>query len=111
MQGLATGPGNETGLQRRLDQMGLVLLGDCRVANHPPRLLRQYVTDEILLVQPVHDQHDPSPPLVMIGIPRNEAGGPLRHSDAAFSPGDFSSTVVGWNKQKPKPQCRRVVFL
>jgi hypothetical protein len=65
VQRLAAGPGNETGFERRLDQVRLVLLGDRRVAHHLPRLLRLHMAREVVLVQPVHDQHDPSSPLVV----------------------------------------------
>jgi hypothetical protein len=51
--------------QHRVDQLGLVVLGDCREAHDVPRLLRQHVAGEIVLVQPVHDQDDGARELVV----------------------------------------------
>src|SRR5271166_1532152 len=42
----------------RLDRVGFVLLGDRREAHDLPIFLGQHVADEIVLVQPVHDQDD-----------------------------------------------------
>ena len=42
----------------RIRDLGLVVLGDRRKAHDLPILLRQYVADQIVLVQPVHDHHD-----------------------------------------------------
>ena len=41
-----------------VDDKRLVLLGDRRQADDLPILLRQHVADQIVLVQPVHDQDD-----------------------------------------------------
>ena len=45
--------------------MQLVVLGDRRKAHDLPRLLRQHMAGEIVLVQPVHDQHDRTRELVV----------------------------------------------
>jgi hypothetical protein len=45
--------------------MRLVLLGDRRKAQNLPILLRQYMAGEVVLVQPVHDQNDRTPRLVV----------------------------------------------
>jgi len=65
VQRRAARPGDETRLQRRLDQVGLVLLGNRRIGNHLPRLLRLHMAGEVVLVQPVRDQHDRPLPLVV----------------------------------------------
>jgi len=44
--------------KHRLDPMQFVLFGNRRQAHDIPILLRHRVTGEIILVQPVHDQHD-----------------------------------------------------
>ena len=44
--------------KHRLDPMQFVLFGNRRQAHDIPILLRHHVTGEIILVQPVHDQHD-----------------------------------------------------
>ncbi len=51
--------------EERVDQLGLVVLGDCREAHDLPLLLRQHVADEIVFVQPVHDQDDGARQLVV----------------------------------------------
>ena len=51
--------------QHRVDHQRLVLLGDCREAHDLPRLLRQHVADEIVFVQPVHDEDDRARELVV----------------------------------------------
>ena len=49
----------------RLDRPGLVLLGDRREAHDLPILLGQHMADEVILVQPVHDQDNRTRPLVV----------------------------------------------
>ena len=44
--------------EHRLDPVQLVVIGDRRETHDLPRLLRQHVTGDVVLVQPVHDQHD-----------------------------------------------------
>ena len=51
--------------QHRIDDLGLVVLGDPRETHDLPRLLRQHVADEIAFVQPVHDQDDGARELVV----------------------------------------------
>jgi len=51
--------------QQAVDDDRLVILGDRRKADDLPVLLRQHVADQIVLVQPVHDQHDRSLLLVI----------------------------------------------
>ena len=47
------------------DQVQLVVVGDRRQAHDLPILLRQHVAREVVLVQPVHDQHDRTRELVV----------------------------------------------
>src|SRR5271169_1557468 len=56
VQRLATLPGKVPRPPHRLDRPGLVLLGDRREVHDLPILLGQHVADQIILVQPVHDQ-------------------------------------------------------
>jgi len=58
-------PGDAAALQRRLDHVRLVVLGDRREAHDLPWLLRQHVADQVVFVQPVHDQDDRTLPLVV----------------------------------------------
>ena len=58
MQCLAPTPGKMPRPPKSLDRPGLVLLGDRRESHDLPRLLRQYVADQVILVQPMHDQDD-----------------------------------------------------
>ena len=44
--------------QHRRDPVRLVVIGDRRDTHDLPRFLGQHVADEIVLVQPVHDQDD-----------------------------------------------------
>jgi hypothetical protein len=44
--------------EHSLGMVHFVLVGDRREAHDFPRFLRQHVAREIVLVQPVHDQHD-----------------------------------------------------
>ena len=65
VQGLAPPPNEFARPGQGVDHVPLVLFGDRRKAHHLPILLRQHVTDQIVLVQPVHDQHDrPTLPVV-----------------------------------------------
>jgi hypothetical protein len=65
MQCLARPPREPPLPPHRLDHKGLVVLGDCREAHDLPILLAQNVADQIILVQPVHDQDDRTLPLVI----------------------------------------------
>ena len=47
-----------------LECSGLVVLGDRRKAHNLPILLRQHVTNQIVFMQPVHDQDDSARPVV-----------------------------------------------
>ena len=58
MQDLARAAAEGLLPEHGLDPVQLVVLGDRREAHHLPRLLRQYMAGEVILVQPVHDQHD-----------------------------------------------------
>jgi hypothetical protein len=58
MQGLALPPGEDPRAGQSVDLVPLVGLGDCREAHDLPILLPQHVADQIVLVQPVHDQND-----------------------------------------------------
>jgi len=58
VQGLAAPALKATPPQRAVDEDRLVLLGDRRQTDDLPVLLRQHVANQIVLVQPVHDQHD-----------------------------------------------------
>src|ERR1700746_1046721 len=49
----------------RLDAVHLVGFGDRREAQNLPRLLREHVADEVVLVQPLHDQDDRAVALVV----------------------------------------------
>src|SRR5215469_17956457 len=65
MQRLAPPPGKMPRPPKSLDRPSLVLLGDRRESHDLPRLLRQYVADQIVLVQPMHDQDDGAVSLVV----------------------------------------------
>ena len=65
VQGLAPPPNEFARPGQGVDHVPLVLFGDRRKAHDFPILLCQHVTDQIVLVQPVHDQHDrPTLPVV-----------------------------------------------
>src|SRR5207302_3289378 len=49
----------------RLDAVHLVGFGDCRKAQDFPVLLSEHVADEVVLVQPLHDEDDRAVPLVV----------------------------------------------
>ena len=51
--------------QHRVDEQRLVRLGDRREAHDLPRLLRQHVPREVVLVQSVHDEDDRASELVV----------------------------------------------
>ena len=51
--------------ERSLNAMLLVRFGDGRKADHLPGLLLEHVADQIVLVQPLHDQHDRAMALVV----------------------------------------------
>jgi|GEM_PF-5627102 len=58
VQRIALAPGKMPRPPHRLDRPGLVFLGDRREAHDFPIFLGQHVADQIVLVQPVHDQDD-----------------------------------------------------
>jgi hypothetical protein len=60
MQRLAAPAGEIRGSEGRVDQLPLVILGDCREAHD-----RQPMADEIVFVQPVHDEGDGARQLVV----------------------------------------------
>ncbi len=51
--------------QDRLDLVGFIGFGDRRKPHDFPGLLREDVADEIVLVQPLHDDDDSAAPLVV----------------------------------------------
>ena len=57
MQGLARFAAKGLPSEHGLDPVQFLLVGDRREAHDLPRLLRQYVAGEVVLVQAVHDQH------------------------------------------------------
>src|SRR5262249_61973819 len=70
----------------RLDPMHLVGFRDRRKAQDLPRLLRENVADEVVLVQPLHDDDDRTLPLVIEaaveGVVKPLVGRfPLRHGE------------------------------
>ena len=80
VQGLALPPREDSRPRQRIDHMRLVRLGDRRKAHDVPILLRQHVADQIVLVQPVHDQDD-GPLLLVVeaaveGVVEPLVGGP-----------------------------------
>ena len=52
--------------QDRLDPVLLVLLGDCGEAQNFPLLLAEDVADEVVFVQPLHDDDDDAVLLVIL---------------------------------------------
>ena len=58
VQGIARFAAEGLPAEHGLDPVQLVLVGNRRETHDLPRLLRQHVTGEVILVQPVHDQHD-----------------------------------------------------
>ena len=58
VQRLAPPPRKVPRAPHRLNRVRLVLLGDRRAAHDLPIFLGQHVADQIILMQPVHDQHD-----------------------------------------------------
>ncbi len=65
VQCLAAPAGEIQRPEERVDQLALVVLGDCREPHDLPLLLRQHVAGEIVFVQPVHDEHDGARQLVV----------------------------------------------
>jgi len=70
----------------RLDAVDLVGFGDRRKAEDLPRLLCENVADEVVLVQPLHDDHDSAVALVVEaaveGVVKPLVGRfPLRHGE------------------------------
>jgi hypothetical protein len=70
MQGLALMAGEAPRPPDRLDRVNLVVLGDRREAHDLPRLLPQDVTDEVILVQALHD--DDNGALLLVVLPAVE---------------------------------------
>jgi hypothetical protein len=50
---------------RRFNHVRLVLFRNCREPKDFPMLLAENMADQIVLVQPLHDRNDASPPLVV----------------------------------------------
>src|SRR5262249_17505474 len=65
LQRLAAPPREMLRPQRRVDLLRLVRLGERREAHDLPRLLRQHMARQIVLVQSVHDQDDRTRELVV----------------------------------------------
>jgi hypothetical protein len=65
MQGLPLTASEATRSPDRVDPMHLVRLGDRRKAQNLPWLLGQDVADEVVLVQPLHDDDDGAISLVV----------------------------------------------
>jgi hypothetical protein len=65
MQGLAARPGENSRTGQGVDAVDLVFFGDRRKAHDLPILLRLHMTDQIVLVQPVHD-HDDRPVMLVV---------------------------------------------
>src|SRR5262249_11919280 len=65
MQRLALPTTEATRSPDRLDPVLLVCLGDGREAQHFPRLQTEDVADEVVLVQPLHNQEDGARALVV----------------------------------------------
>jgi len=80
VQRLALPAGEDARPRQGIDHMRLVRLGDRRKAHDVPILLRQHVADQIVLVQPVHDQDDGALILVLEaaveGVVEPLVGGP-----------------------------------
>jgi hypothetical protein len=65
MQGLARFAAKGLPAEHGLDPVQFFLVGDRREAHDLPRLLREHVTGEVILMQPVHDQDDGTRQLVV----------------------------------------------
>ncbi len=65
VQGLAAPAGEIQRPEEGVDQLALVVFGDCRELHDLPRLLRQHMADEIVFVQSVHDHHDGARQLIV----------------------------------------------
>ena len=65
VQRLARPPDEALRSPDRVDLVHLVGFGDRREAHHLPRLLLEHVADQIVLVQPLHDDDDGSPAFVV----------------------------------------------
>jgi hypothetical protein len=65
MQGLAGLAAEGLPSEHGLDPVQFLLVGNRREAHDLPRFLRQHVTGEVILMQPVHDQHDGTRQLVV----------------------------------------------
>ena len=65
MQWLACSTPKMPGFEEIGDEMILVLLGYCRKRDDLPRLWLQLVTDQIVLMQPLHDNDDAALGLVI----------------------------------------------
>ena len=75
VQRLALTPGEALRPPDRRDLVHLLGFGDRRKAHHLPRLLPEHVADEVVLVQPLHDDDDGPRALVVepavegVGVP------------------------------------------
>ncbi len=75
VQRFARPPGEALRSPDRCYLVHLVGFGDCREAHHLPRLLLEHVADQVVLVQPLHDDDDGSPAFVVepavegVGVP------------------------------------------
>jgi len=65
VQGFTRSAAKDLPPEHRLDPVPLVLLGNRRQAHDLPLLLGQYMAGEVVLVPPVHDQHDRTRELVV----------------------------------------------
>jgi hypothetical protein len=65
MQGLARFAAEGLPSEHRLGPVQLVVFGNRRETHDLPRLLRQHVAGEVVLVQSMHDQHDGARELVV----------------------------------------------
>jgi len=65
VQGFTRSAAKDLPPEHGLDPVPLVLVGNRRQAHDLPLLLGQYMAGEVVLVQPVHDQHDRPLPLVV----------------------------------------------
>jgi len=97
VQGLALTPREASRSPNRLDLVRLLGFGNRRKAQNLPGLLREDVADEVVFVQPLHDDDDGAVPLVVEpaveGMVVPIVGGlPLRLGERLFGPsGDHRS--------------------
>ena len=65
VQGVAPAAPEPAHSPHRLEPVLLIGFGDGRKAEHLPSLLRENMADQIVLVQPLHDDDDGAMPLVV----------------------------------------------